>query len=58
MIDYEGDDIMISEMPQGCVIMGYGDRNTITVSSQRDALALIASLQKMLQIQFGEENDK
>ena len=52
---YEGDDICFEEMPSGCVISTYGDDNeslqVIVVSSTRDALALIDSLQRMLEAQ-------
>lgn len=57
-ITYEGDDIIIEEMPQGCVISSPTLWNVyVTVSSTKDALALIASLQKMLEIQLGDKNE-
>ena len=60
-IDYDGDDIKIDEMPQGCIIYPKGDsRNYILIASFSDALAVIQSLSKMLIIQFGKRqtNDK
>lgn len=57
---YEGDNICIEEMPQGCIISSMDlDKKpwlefSITVSSTRDALALIDSLQRMIEIQKGE----
>lgn len=55
MFTYEGDDITIEEMPQGCIIMSNDDvHKSIVVASTRDALALILSLTKMVNIQMGE----
>lgn len=56
MSEYSGDDIVIEEMPQGCVITGANGQ--VTISSQADAQAVIKSLQLMLSIQLGEEGDK
>lgn len=55
-IAYEGDDIVIEEMPQGCVLtqISFTGRG-ITIASTRDALAVIESLQRMLKVQLGEE---
>lgn len=61
MSDYYGDDIVIEEMPQGCVISAVGkDGNkwaeyNIVVSSAKDAKALIDSLERMLEVQLGAE---
>jgi hypothetical protein len=54
MSDYSGDDIVIEEMPQGCVITG--NKGTVVISSIQDAVAVIASLQFMLE-QMEDEND-
>lgn len=56
-ITYEGDDIIIEEMPQGCVLsqISFTGRG-ITIASTHDAIAVIESLQKMLRIQLGDEN--
>ncbi len=56
-ITYEGDDIIIEEMPQGCVLSNYQGLGDVTIASTRDALAVIASLRKMLKIQLGEEDE-
>lgn len=56
-ITYYGDDITIEEMPQGCVISSIGDDRVhqyVVVASTRDALELIASLEKMIRVQIGE----
>lgn len=54
-ITYEGDDIYIEEMPQGCFITQVnGKGETVRISSMHDALEVIKSLQKMIQIQYGE----
>lgn len=55
-ITYEGDDIIIEEMPQGCVLTNYRGRG-VTIASTRDALAVIESLQRMLKIQLGEDEE-
>lgn len=55
---YEGDDIAIEEMPQGCIISSIGEERVhqyVQISSKRDALAIIDSLQRMIAIQFKEE---
>lgn len=52
-IDYEGDNIAIEEMPQGCIINH--KNGEVIISSTKDALAVIASLTKMLQ--FLEQED-
>lgn len=49
-INYEGDDIKIEEMPQGCIISNMQDKFVI-ISSTNDALAVIESLERMLEIQ-------
>ena len=54
-ITYEGDDIIIEEMPQGCVITNYRSGKTVMIISTQDALAVIESLQRMLKVQLGEE---
>lgn len=57
-LDYEGDNICIEEMPQGCVISPVGQFGvSVVISSTHDALAVIASLRKMLAIQLGEDKD-
>lgn len=56
MSDYSGDDIVIEEMPQGCVIIG--KNGTVVISSYHDALAVIASLQLMLEVQSGFIGEK
>jgi hypothetical protein len=47
---YIGDDILIEEMPQGCIISRKigGYQATVIVSSKRDAESLINSLQELL----------
>lgn len=61
---YEGSDILIEEMPQGCVItpiihvsgeLAHWDiaGDSITISSVEDAIELIESLERMLKVQFG-----
>lgn len=45
---YDGHDILIEEMPNGCVISN--KHGEVTVATTQDALALIASLTKMLQV--------
>lgn len=51
---YKGDDIIIEEMPQGCVVVCKSDPYIyITVSSLQDAMELIESLERMLKIQHG-----
>lgn len=55
MNDYFGDDISIDEMPQGCVITSNNSEKSITISSTADALAIIKSLQNMIEIQMGDE---
>jgi len=57
-ITYEGDDIIIEEMPQGCVLsqISFTGRG-ITIASTQDALAVIDSLQRMLKIQLGEDEE-
>jgi len=61
MVNYDGDDIAIEEMPQGCVISqgAWGGLHTdvVIIASTRDALAVIASLKKMIRIQLGEEEN-
>lgn len=57
-IAYRGDDIIIEEMPQGCVVTGITGQHTIVIYSYQDAKALIDSLQKMINIQFGEEESE
>ena len=57
MIDYEGVNIVIEEMPQGCVILDKNTHKQITITSTHDALALISSLRKMLKT-IGEEDDE
>ncbi len=53
---YEGDDIDIEEMPQGCIISSSREWDRyVQISSKRDALAVIDSLQRMIAIQFKEE---
>ena len=57
MFAYEGDDITIEEMPQGCVIANVQDdgiTQQVVIASTRDAIALILSLTKMVNIQMGE----
>lgn len=60
MSDYEGDDIQIEEMPQGCVISFYYTANytgrwvSVTIGSNRDILALISSLTRLLQRNISE----
>lgn len=61
-ITYEGDNITIEEMPQGCVISqesldGFYE-DCVVITSTRDALAVIASLEKMIRIQLGEEENE
>ena len=46
MNNYSGDDIVIEEMPQGCVITS--EKGTVVISSTADALAVIESLKLML----------
>lgn len=46
MIDYNGDDITIEEMHQGCVINSKGGE--VVISSPRDAVALRDSLNLMI----------
>lgn len=46
--DYEGHDINIQEMPQGCVISSNINGSSIVVSSLVDAEYLIESLWRML----------
>ena len=54
-ITYEGDDIYIEEMPQGCIISQVnGLGGSVRISSSYDALKVIESLQKMLKIQYGD----
>lgn len=54
---YEGDDIYIEEMPNGCFISQVNGRGeTVLISSMADAIAIIASLQKMIKIQYGDEH--
>lgn len=51
---YEGDSIIIEEMPQGCIISSTGDEivhQYVQISSTRDALAVIDSLQRMIEAQ-------
>ena len=44
-ITYEGDDIIIEEMPQGCVLTQVSHTGRgITIASTQDALAVIESL--------------
>jgi len=61
---FVGNDILIEEMPQGCIITpiirtGKGEADygvigeSIIVSSKGDAIELIESLEHMLKIQFG-----
>jgi hypothetical protein len=52
-----GDDVIIEEMAQGCIISSrfYSDLNFVTVSSKEDAERLIASLHKMIRIQFSRK---
>ena len=54
---YEGDNIYIEEMPQGCVITSVDGRGTVVISSTYDALKVIESLQKMLNIQMRDPNE-
>ena len=42
MNNYSGDDIVIEEMPQGCVITG--EKGTVVINSSADAIAVIKSL--------------
>lgn len=58
MIIYSGDEIIIEEMPQGCMVTGITGQHTIIIYSYQDAKALIDSLQKMINIQFGEKHDE
>ena len=51
-VSYNGDDVVLEEMPQGCVVSGKD--GYVVISSTSDALAVIESLQKMLKIQLGE----
>jgi len=44
--NYSGDDIVIEEMPQGCVITG--EKGTVVINSSADAIAVIKSLKLML----------
>jgi hypothetical protein len=46
MVNYNGDDITIEEMPQGCVINSKGGE--VIVSSIKDALALLESLTRLI----------
>lgn len=63
MVDYNGDNIMIEEMPQGCFIHEKTTpevsnefdslpeiESTVRVSSVKDAKALIESLSRMIEI--------
>lgn len=61
---YSGEEILIEEMPQGCIItpiMRTGDSeieyivvgDSIRISSKQDAIELIESLERMLKIQYG-----
>ena len=63
MIDYNGDDIMFEEMPQGCIIYHKRVPETIrefdglpeideeiVISSLKDAVALRNSLDKMISL--------
>ena len=51
-IDYVGDDIAIEEMPQGCIIANKQGKFVI-IASISDALAVIESLERMIEIQQG-----
>jgi hypothetical protein len=59
--DYAGDNIVIQEMPQGCIISKIEEETqtwawpTVQVASTKDALALIASLTKMLRYLDSED---
>lgn len=54
-VTYEGDDIYIEEMPQGCFITQVnGKGESVRISSMYDALKVIESLQKMIKIQYGD----
>lgn len=55
----EGRELVIEEMPQGCFIGNPNTGNVILVSSYEDAVAIIKSLNKMIEIQFSKEaNDQ
>ena len=59
MVDYVGDEICLSEMPQGCVItsLTVDTPGQVVVASPKDALAVIDSLKRMLLVQFGIGED-
>jgi hypothetical protein len=46
-------ELQIEEMPQGCIVSD-GLAQYIVISSPADALAIIASLKKMLDVQYPE----
>ena len=55
LFTYEGDDITIEEMPQGCIIMSNNDvHQSVVIASTKDALAVMESLAKMISIQMEE----
>lgn len=51
-IDYEGDDVDIEEMPQGCILYNKQGKFVI-ITTTKDALALVESLCRVLDIQEG-----
>ena len=58
MINYEGDNILIEEMPQGCVLSQHISGHEVVISSLQDALAVIESLTRMIKIQYdGDAKD-
>ena len=46
---FEGDEITIEEMPQGCVITDKALDKTIVISSIKDAKIVILSLLRMIE---------
>lgn len=58
--DYDGDQIQIEEMPQGCILYQTSDgghrTSEIIISSRDDALAVIESLQRMIE-HLDKENE-
>lgn len=58
MIDYAGDDILIEEMPQGCVVTYQkfdGSTVEIVISSFNAAIALRKSLRKLIETWFPDK---
>ena len=52
---FEGDEIIVEEMPQGCVITNKVSDKTIVISSVRDAKMVILSLLRMIE-SFSKQN--